>query len=164
MFGLGVYVRGGAAKATFTPEQLLTSDTTFATNSGWTLTGTGISITGGQLVNNGTVTLLCQALAGNYTRVPVAGEKVFLEFDVVSYTEGNIGPRIRFTDGSLIYFFGDQAGNGPLAGGSAAAGHKVSPHILLPVGKTFDRVEMRSTVRNGSVNWVCDNLQLWTKE
>lgn len=162
--GVGVLVRGGlVARAPFVPEQLITADTTFATATGWTA-GTGITISGGTCTSDSTGTTILDCLAGNYSRVPVSGEHVFLEFDLLAYTNGNIGPRIRWTDGTFTYFYGDQAGNGPLAGGDADVGFHQSPTITIPAGKTFDRVMMRTTVRSTVNNWQFDNLKLWTSE
>lgn len=164
MFGLRLQPRNWRRnKKPFVPEQLLTADTTFTTATGWTHT-TGITIGSGKVVSNSTATTILEALAGNYSRVPVSGEKVYLKFDILAYTNGNIGPRIRWTDGTFTYFYGDQLGGGPLAGGEATVGTKTTPTITVPAGKTFDRVQMRTTVRSTVNNWEFDNLELHTAE
>lgn len=165
--GVGVLVRGGAVNRVspppFVAEELFVPDSTFTSATGWT-PSTGSNISGGKYNVSHTTTTTLQALAGQYTRVPVSGEHLYVQFRLDSYTDGNIGPRMRFTDGTFIYFFGDQAGGAPLAGGDAQIGLHRSPTITIPVGKTFDRVEMRSTIRNTINTYVIDNFELWTSE
>lgn len=137
------------------------SNSAFSTTASWT-PEPGASITGGRAVFAGTTNTTLEQLAGDMVRVPVAGEKVTLDYDMAAYTQGNFNPRIRLTDGTLLYFYGnDQTlGTSPVAGSSAAPGHKTSPSITIPNGKVFDRLTLRGQVRNGSYDFALDNVQL----
>lgn len=155
----------GVGGGGFTPEQLFAVDPTFTSSTGW-FTSPGATISGGVLTYNNTANTICRATfsEGDLVRAPVEGEYLVCEFDLVSYTEGNINPRIRYTDGTFAYFFGDRVGGSPLAGGDAVPGHWRSLSHLVPAGKTVDYVEFRVSIRNGSVNCVVDNFELLTSE
>lgn len=170
IFGLGPGVGmvrrpSGVIVPGFTPEQLFALDTTFASSTGW-FAAPGSSITGGQVVVSGTANTVVRAVfaEGDFTRTPAAGEHVYVQFALKAYTEGNINPRIRYTDGTFAYFFGDRVGNGPLAGGDAQVGTHRSLTLQIAAGKTLEYIEFRTSVRNGSVNLTFDDFQLWTSE
>jgi hypothetical protein len=141
------------------PSNLLHNGDFALADSGWTqYAGTNATFTGGVLgivsTANHTVGQANAAMEGQ----PASGATLNLSFDVVTYTEGTINPRVRYTDGTVFNFYGGETATG-IAGAEAAPGTKTASLTLDPA-KTFDRFEFRVTIRNGSIDLSLDNVSL----
>lgn len=140
-------------------ELLSNGSFTGASSTGWTVTGGGTTFTNStvDMYSTTATQVVGQAISAS------AGAVLTLKFFLNAYVDGNIGPRVRFTDGTYMYFFGDQAGNSPLSGGEAttAVGTTVTaPTITVPAGKTVDLFEFRVSRRNSLVDVETDNYSL----